>query len=50
MLDLTFKALLVELLVFIQVAIPRVGDLERRLVVNLFEWEEVVESLEKKPR
>ncbi len=35
MLDLTSKALLVELLVFIQVAIPRVGDLEKKLSIFL---------------
>jgi hypothetical protein len=35
MLDLTSKALLVELLVFIRVAIPRVGDLEKKLSIFL---------------
>lgn len=37
MLDLTSKALLVELLVFIQIAIPKVGNLERKLSIFLSE-------------
>jgi len=35
MLDLTSKALLVELIVFIRIAIPRVGDLGTKLSIFL---------------
>jgi hypothetical protein len=49
MLDLTSKALLVELLVFIGIAIPKLGNFERKLLIFL-SGRKLLSLLKRNPR